>query len=92
MPKTRPPYPPEFKTEAVRLYRSSGRPLSEIANDLGCSVESLRLWVKQADIDEGRADGLKTEEREELSLLRRRVRVLEVAVDSSTCRRRARIR
>ena len=77
MPKTRPPYPPEFKTEAVRLYRSSGRPLSEIANDLGCSVESLRLWVKQADIDEGRADGLKTEEREELSLLRRRVRVLE---------------
>lgn len=48
------PYPPEFRREAVALYRRSGRPLKEIAHDLGVSSESLRLWVKQSAIDTDR--------------------------------------
>ncbi len=42
MPRTRPPYPPEFKTEAVKLARSSQKPLSELARDFGVSTETLR--------------------------------------------------
>ena len=78
MPRTRPPYPPEFRVEAVRLIRSSGKPLSEISKDLGVSEQSLRVWVKQADLDAGRRDdGLTSAEQQELRQLRRRVRVLE---------------
>lgn len=78
MPRTRPPYPPEFRAEAVRLIRSSGKPLSQISKDLGVSEQSLRVWIKQADLDEGRRDdGLTSAELEELRLLRRKVRVLE---------------
>lgn len=71
------PYPPEFRCEAVALYRSSRRPLREIAHDLGVSSESLRIWVKQSAIDAGEAKGLSTEELAELRELRRKVRTLE---------------
>ncbi len=76
MGKTKPPYAPEFRAEAVRLARTSGRPLREIAEDLGCSLESLRHWVKQTRIDVGEAQGLTTDEREELRRLRRENRIL----------------
>ncbi|MGH7419839.1 MAG: transposase, partial [Candidatus Rokuibacteriota bacterium] len=63
--------------EAVRLTRESGKPTAQIARDLGVSYESLRHWVKQADLDAGRrGDGLTTEEREDLRRLRRENRVL----------------
>ena len=53
------PYPAEFKAEAVRLVRSGVKPRSEIARELGVTSESLWLWLKQADLDEGvRHDGL----------------------------------
>jgi transposase len=77
MPTSRAPYPPEFRAEAIRLARTSGRPHAEIARELGMTAETLRLWLKQADLDEGRReDGTTTEAREELRRLRREVRIL----------------
>jgi transposase len=76
MPRTRPAYPPEFRREAVELVRSSGRPIPQIADELGVSPQSLRNWVRHGDIDAGRADGLTSDEREELRRLRRENRRL----------------
>ena len=79
MPRTRPPYPPEFRAEAVRLARSAEQPLARTARDLGVSLETLRAWVKQADLGSGqRTDGLTTSEREELTRLRRENRTLRM--------------
>lgn len=75
MPKTN-NYPPEFRAEAVRLARSSGKSVGEVAADLGISRESLRRWMKQQDIDEGARGGLTTDEREEFNRVRRENRVL----------------
>jgi transposase len=76
MPRTRPPYPEQFRRQAVELVKRSGQPVREIAKDLGVTEQSLRTWVKQADVDAGRAHGLSSEEKEELRRLRREVRVL----------------
>src|SRR4051794_41556970 len=74
MPKTRPPYPEEFRREAVALVRS-GRSVRDVAESLGVSQQSLRNWVKQAQLDRGeRDDGLTSAERDELKELRRRGR------------------
>jgi transposase len=78
MPNPRPPYPPEFKREALDLIRLSGRPLAQIAKDLGVSEQTLRNWRRQAEIDAGQAEGLTSDERAELRELRRRVRTLEM--------------
>jgi transposase-like protein len=67
------PYPPEFKREAVGLYRRSGKSLQVIAGELGVAVESLRSWNKQHDIDSGAREGLTTPEREELRELERKL-------------------
>jgi transposase len=59
------------------LARTSGKPSTQIAHDLGMTTETLRKWLKQAELDEGkRQDGLTTEEREELRRLRRENRIL----------------
>ncbi len=77
MPRTRPLYPPEFKAEAVKLARSSEKPLSELARDLGVSTGTLRNWLKQQQIDAGKRDGLTTDEREELRRLSKENKVLK---------------
>ncbi len=69
MGKTRAPYPAEFKEEAVRLVKSSGKPVAQIARELGVSFESLRHWIKLSEIDGDDRQGLTTDEREELSRL-----------------------
>ncbi len=76
MPNTKPPYPSEFRQEAVRLVQSSGRTQTQIAHELGISGETLRTWVKQAAIDAGRREGLTSDERDELRRLRRENRIL----------------
>jgi transposase len=70
------PYPPEYRSEAVRLVRS-GVTVGQVAKDLGVNDQTIRNWIKQTDLDSGRRkDGLTTEERQELVRLRRENRVL----------------
>jgi transposase len=75
MPKT-PSYSLEFRREAVRLLASSGRSVPQLAEELGVSPQSLRNWAAQLAVDEGRAPGLSSDEREELRRLRREVKTL----------------
>jgi transposase len=70
-PKKHPSYPPEYRRQMVELVRV-GRTPEELAREFEPSAQTIRNWVKQADLDEGRReDGLTTEEREELRRLRR---------------------
>jgi len=71
MPRSHPPYPPEFRRQMVELVRA-GRTPNELAREFEPTAESIRNWVKQAEIDEGqRSDGLTTDEKQELACLRR---------------------
>jgi transposase len=71
VPRTRPPYPPEFRRQAIELVRS-GTPLKQVAVELGVSEQTLRNWRRQDQVDRHeRDDGLTTDEREELRRLRR---------------------
>jgi transposase len=76
MPRTRPPYPPQFRRQAIELLRS-GTPLKEVAVELGVSQQTLRNWRRQGDVDAGHGEGLTTDEREELRRLRRENRRLQ---------------
>jgi transposase len=70
-------YPDELRERAVRLVFDSGRPIAQVANDLGVHKEALRLWVRQAEADAGaRNDRLTTVERDELARLRGEVKHL----------------
>lgn len=71
-------YPPEFRQQAIELVRLDAQPITRIAHDLGVSDQTLRNWLRRADIDEGRREGLTTEERAEIVRLRRANRVLEM--------------
>ncbi len=78
MPRTRGPYPPEFRRQMVELVRT-GRSPEKLAQEFEPSAESIRNWVRQADLDEGRrTDGLTTEERAELRRLRRENKQLKI--------------
>ena len=78
MPRSKPPYPEEFRREALELLKLTGKPVSQVAKDLGVSDQTLFNWRRQAQIDEGRREGLSTEERDELRRLRKEVRKLEM--------------
>jgi Transposase len=47
VPGPTPHYPPEFKREAVELYRSSEKSIPNVAQELGIADESLRRWIRQ---------------------------------------------
>jgi transposase len=76
-------YPPELKERAVRMVQEIRQQdpgdravISRVARQLGVGDESLRAWVKQADIDTGQRAGLSTTEQAELKELRKEVREL----------------
>ena len=76
MPKSRPPYPAEFRRQMVELVRS-GRTPEALAREFEPSAQAIRNWVAQAGRDAGeRTDGLRTGEREEMRRLRRENRRL----------------
>ena len=71
MPRTRPPYPEEFRAQILELIRA-GRTPRELAKEFEPSATTIRNWVKQAEIDGGqRQDGLTSAEKQELARLRR---------------------
>jgi len=84
MPRSRPPYPAEFRQQIVELYRA-GRTPTELSREFGCTAQTVMNWVGQAAIDEGKPlpgkEGLTTAEREELARLRRQVRQLQMERD-----------
>ena len=70
----------EYKAEAVRLVREQGMAVTQVARDLDLTESSLRNWVKQAEVDEGKgpAGALTSSEMEELRRLRRENRQLRM--------------
>jgi transposase len=77
MRRTRPPYPPEFRQEALRLLRSGARTPKQLAAELGCAEQTLHNWRRQDEADRGeRADLLSSEERARLRELERENKVL----------------
>jgi transposase len=76
MPQGRVPYDPEFRRRIIELNRG-GRSVASLAKEYGPTEQSIRNWVRQADRDDGiRKDGLTTQERSELTRLRRENAVL----------------
>ena len=70
-------YPKEFRDKVVRVAQSGNRKLSEVAREFEVSTDSVRRWIKQAEIDQGvRDDGLTSADRDELAKLRREIRRL----------------
>ena len=81
-------YSPEEKARAVRLVRqlrkelgTSHGTIQRVADQIGCGVESLRTWVKQADIDEGVEPGVSTAEAKRIKDLEQENRELRRAND-----------
>ena len=77
MPRTRPPYSLEFRQQILELVRT-GRTLNELAREFEPSGETIRQWVKQAELNaRQRQDGLTTDQKEEIAKLRREVKRLK---------------
>ena len=71
-------YPPEFKRDVVMVARRGDLTIPEVAADFGISEESVRRWKRQADIDDGVAEGQTSSEESEIVALRREKRRLEM--------------
>ena len=78
MPKR---YPPEFKRDVVTVARRGDLSVVEVAVDFGVAEESVRRWMKQADVDDGIKDGQTSSEQAEVVQLRRRMRRLEMEIE-----------
>jgi transposase len=71
MPKTHQPYPQEFRQQILELVRA-GRSPDELAQEFEPTAQTIRNWIKQAELDDGqRHDGLTRDEKTELSRLRK---------------------
>jgi transposase len=76
-------FTPEYKAEIVRLVRSSDKSIGQVAEELGLTESAVRAWVKRADIDEKRdpRGPLTTEERSEMTRLRRELKTVTMERD-----------
>jgi transposase len=71
MPKSHPPYPEEFRQQILELIRA-GRTPDELAEEFEPTAQTIRNWIKQAELDNGqRHDGLTSDEKAELARLRK---------------------
>ena len=72
MPR-RPPYPPEFRARMIELVHA-GRSVRSLSQEFGPTETTIHSWVRQGELDAGtRTDGLTSDERKELSQLRREI-------------------
>ena len=74
-------YPKEFRRDAAALVIDQKRTVADVANELGVATQTLGNWVRQERIDRGEREGLSTEEREELTRLKREVKRLTMERD-----------
>jgi transposase-like protein len=78
MPKR---FPAEFKRDVVTVARRGDLTVAEVAADFDISVESVRRWLRQAEIDDGVRDGLTSAEQAEVVQLRRSNRRLQMEIE-----------
>jgi transposase-like protein len=69
-------YPPEFRCKVLDLV-AAGRPVAEVARELGISDQSIYTWRRQDRIDRGLEPGLSSAEKSELAAAKRRIAELE---------------
>jgi transposase len=81
MPEVRRKYDPEFREGAVRIVRETGKPIAQVAEDLGLHPGTLGNWVNKHRIERGEAEGLSVDERAELHQLRKDVAELRMERD-----------
>ncbi|GIH97828.1 transposase [Planobispora siamensis] len=80
-PRPRRSFTREFKAEIVELCQGGDRSIGQVAKDFDLTETAVREWIRQAEVDTGRRDGLTSDEREELAALRRENRRLREDVD-----------
>lgn len=84
MPKSRPPYPAQFRQQMLELARL-GRTPGELSKEFGCTAQTISNWIAQDARDRGKPlsgkEGLSTTEREELVELRRKLRQVQMERD-----------
>src|SRR5687767_1098047 len=75
MPRTRPPYPPEFR-QRILVLAKQGRTAWDLAQEFEPTPQTIQSWIRQANIDQGLVVGVRSDEKEDLARLRREVEIL----------------